>query len=232
MSQTQSDVKSDVRERLVYGRERSAKLTVHSQGMGAGYRWTQINSASVNTFFEVEGVTLRSLKELSMINTYYGWKTFIYGKLNSAFDLRALVGRSFRISRKPSWGGVEFRWDCSAGASLVMLKPYYYYFFVNSSSLQIVEGRFDDESIEWIDIYGRCPFNKGLSELKLSPGLIGRLSLSADFSKTKTRIKTIEVSANVEYFPLRVPLMYNQQRDKLYITLGISYLFGVRYNKY
>lgn len=225
-------MRQDAKEHIVYGHERSAKLTVHSQGFGVGFRKARINTASASMFYEAEAVSLRSLKELSLINTYYGWKTFVYGKLNSVVDLRGLVGQSSRISRKPSWGGVELRWDYSAGVSLAMVKPYYYYFFTNASSLQIVEGRFDDESIEWIDIYGRCPFSKGLSELRLSPGVVGRLSLNADFSKTKTRIKMIEVSANVEYFPLHVPIMYGQSEDRLYVTLGISYFFGVRYNKY
>lgn len=226
-----------VEERLVYGYERSASVVLHSQGLGLGYLWARIHTSQKTSFFGIELVSFSSLKEVSMYNpyVYLNGSSFIYGKLNSVFDLRCAYGQSFQFTRKPSWGGVEIRWKYAVGASIASLKPYYYYFEVidaATSDIILQEGRFDDESIVWIDIYGRCPYSKGINEMRLSPGVGARLSLAADFAKSRTRIRTLEVSVMAEYFPLNVPIMYAQKNERLFVTFGLSYSFGVRYNKY
>ena len=231
----QSEDDKPIEERLVYNRQNSYNIAIHSHGFGAGFKIGRIKSIYLVRNWETEIVSLRSLKEIKTLNmSTYNMRPFVYGKLNYAYVVRFGYGEDRRIFGKPYWGGIETRWTYEAGASLALLKPYYYYVVTYKPNptggyIETIEEQTFERSF---DILGRSAFTKGLVETKLSPGVHASLGLGFDIGKSRTRVQSINVDAKVEFFPLGVSIMESEQNKRLFITFMLSYNWGSRFNNY
>ena len=210
--------------------------TVHSQGLGLGFKTGKIRNIDKTTYWDFELSYLRSRKQIKLANLFSA-TSFVYGKLNDVLILRGGYEVSHRIYGKPYWGGVELRWLYEAGAELAILKPYYYTVVVAEPSgtgvyNQIRKYDTFDHSDEWIEIIGRAPFKYGLDELKLRPGIYAKVGLEFEIGSSRTRAQSIEVGAVAEYFPQGLPLMAENPAAYFIPTLYLSYNWGSRYNNY
>jgi len=234
----QNDDDKPLEERLIYTRQNSTNVAIHSQGFGLGFKIGKIKSIYKTVNWEAEVVSLRSLKEIKTINvTEYFTRPYVYGKLNSVFVVRLGYGQERRIFGKPYWGGIETRWTYEVGASLALLKPYYYYVIVyqptdGSSYQEVIDEQTFENHEQWLNIIGRSAFTKGLGETKLSPGAHASVGLNFEIGKQRTRVQAINVKAVVEGFPMGTPIMEAQRNKWLYLTLHLSYNWGSRFNKY
>ena len=233
----QSDKDKPIEERIVYDRQNTTYVAIHSQGFAGGFNIGRIRSIKRTTFWQTEIASLHALKEIKTINvsTYYT-RPYIYGKLNSAYVVRFGYGEERRIFGKPYWGGVETRWTYEAGVSLALLKPYYYYVLVyyptSTGYDEVIEEQTFDQKDQWVEIIGKAAFVKGLAETKFSPGAHASIGLNFEFGKSRTRVQSINVKAVAEGFPMGAPIMDGQRNKWFYLTLHLSYNWGSRFNKY
>ena len=231
----QSDDDKPIEERLVYTRQNTFHVAIHSQGFGAGFKWGKIKSINLTRNWQAEVVSLHSLKEIKTLTiSQYNARPFVYGKLNYAYVLRFGYGEDRLIFGKPYWGGIETRWTYEFGASLALLKPYYYYVvdYQPSPSGGYIE-RIDQQTFHsGIDILGRASFTKGIAETRPSPGVHASLGLSFDIGNSRTRAQSINIDAKAECFPLGVSIMDSEQNRRFFLTFMLSYNWGSRFNKY
>lgn len=226
----------DAQEEIIYNRESTLHVTLHTQGLGAGYKHGKIKGIDRTTYWNFEVSYLRSLKQVKLMH-YFNTASFVYGKLNDVLILRAGYEEERRIMGKPYWGGVELRWTYGIGASLALLKPYYYMVTVATPTQnggyveEYVYQTFEDSS-QWIDIVGKAPFKEGLNEIKLRPGIHAKGGMAFEIGTSRIRAQSIEFGAMVEYFPQGIPLMAENPPDYVIPTLYLSYSWGSRYNKY
>lgn len=226
-----------IEERIIYNRQNTLNIAIHSQGFGAGFTLGKIKTIHKTTFWRGEVVSLHSPKEIKTVNLLtFGTRAFVYGKLNSVYALRFGYGMEKQIFGKPYWGGVETRWTYEAGASLALLKPYYYYVVVyepygaDDYIEKETEQTFADHN-QWVAIIGRSSFAKGISETRLSPGVHAATGLSFDFAKSRTRAQSLNVEVIAEYYPLGVSIMDQQRNQWFYLTFMLSYHWGSQFNK-
>lgn len=232
-----TDQDKPIEERIIYNHESTLNATLHTQGLGIGYKTGRIRSIYRSTYWDFELSYLRSLKQIPIINTsYFNVSSFIYGKLNEVFVLRGGYGSEHRIYGKPYWGGVELRWLYEGGFSLGLLKPYYYAVTVAKTglngeySLELEYHTFDDDT-PWVEVIGKAPFGYGWKEIKFRPGVHAKTGLSFEIGRTKPRAQAIDVGAVAEYFPQGIAMMADNPKDYFILTLYLSYRWGSRYNK-
>lgn len=226
----------DAQEDIIYNRESTVHATVHSQGLGIGYKQGKIRDIHKTTYWDFELSYLRPLKQIKLMQ-YYSTSSFVYGKLNDVLILRAGYEEQRRIYGKPYWGGVELRWLYEAGASLALLKPYYYMVLVakptqDGGYVEEYDYQTFENSSLWIEILGKAPFKHGLDEIKLRPGVYVKGGMAFEIGTSRLRAQSIEVGAVVEYFPQGIPLMAQNPPSYVIPTLYLSYSWGSRYNKY
>ena len=224
-----------IEERLVYSRQNTFHVALHSQGLGAGFKIGKIKSIHVTRNWEAQFVSLHSLKEIKTVSvSSYNVRAFVYGKLNSAYVLRFGYGTERRIFGKPYWGGIETRWTYEAGASLALLKPYYYYVatYQPDGSGGYLETIEEQTFTPQANILGKGSFAKGIKETKLSPGLHAAVGLSFEIGKKRTRVQAINIDAKAELFPLGVSIMDSERNRRLFLTFMVSYNWGRRFNSY
>lgn len=226
-----------IEERIIYNRQNTLNIAIHSQGFGAGFKLAKINTIYKNTFWQGEIASLHSPKEIKTVNLLtFSTRSFVYGKLNSVYALRFGYGAERQIFGKPYWGGVETRWTYEAGASLALMKPYYYYVVVykpygNNDYIEIEDEQTFDNHDQWVAIIGRSAFTKGIGETRFSPGVHAATGLSFDFAKSRTRAQSLNIDVIVEYYPLGVSIMDGQRNRWLYLTFMLSYHWGSLFNK-
>ena len=234
----QSEDDKPLEEKLVYTRQNSIDIAIHSQGFGAGFKLGRIKSIYKTVNWEGEVVSLHSLKEIKTINiSEYYTRPYVYGKLNSVYVARFGYGQENRIYGKPYWGGIETWWTYEFGASLAFLKPYYYYVVVyrptsDSNYQEVIDEQTFENKDQWMGIIGRAAFTKGLLETKLSPGVHASAGLSFEIGKQRTRMQSINIKVIAEGFPMGVPIMDGQCNKWLFVTFHLSYNWGSRFNKY
>lgn len=218
---------------ILYNKQRTFGIVAHSLGLGVQFRTGQRVTYFKTRMFDFELVSMRSYKQVKMINAYVpDARRYVYGKLNDAFFLRiGMVWKKLQ-NRKPYWGGVELRFIYGGGISLGLGKPYYYYTAYHNSN-----GIYDDFRTERfheeIDaIISRAPFTKGISETTLHPGVYGKAGLNFEFGKRNTKIRALEVGVAMDIIPLGLSIMANNTDQIFFPTGYLSFTFGKRYNKY
>lgn len=231
----QSEGDKPIEERLVYSRQNTFRIAIHSQGLGVGFKLGRIKSIHLTRNWQGEVVSLHSYKEIKTISlSQFNSRPFVYGKLNYAYVLRFGYGEDRLIFGKPYWGGVETRWTYAFGASLALLKPYYYYVvgYKPSESGGYVETIEELTFAQGLDILGRSAFTKGIAETKVSPGVHASLGLSFDIGRSRIKAQSIDVEVKAECFPLGISIMDSERNRRFFLTFMLSYNWGSRFNKY
>ena len=214
--------------RIFYRNERSVGILLNSNGLGISGRYASRINARKKTIYELDFVGIKHSKEYKYSNPYNSNRTFVFGKLNSFFNLRVGYGRQKEMFRKVDRGGISIRRYFSFGPILGMLKPIYYEILEPTSDpyhYNLVTEKFVTHLNQQY-IYGRASFFKGIDEISVVPGGYGRIGLSFEYSKSDITIHGLETGLVLDVFPKKIPIMDTEQNNFLFLTLFISYRFG------
>ncbi len=233
-SQFDTESNDTIENMILYNRQKTYGIVVHNLGIGINFRTGKRLSIFKTRMLEFEFVSMKSYKQIKMINTYYvNSKRFVLGKMNDAFFLRAGVVWKKLLNRKPNWGekGVEVRFTYGGGLSIGIAKPYYIY-YIDFTTNQILPAQYDPNKHSTTDIYGRAPFSKGFNEIKIHPGLQLKGGINFEFGSQSTKIKAAEIGASIDILPTGMTIMDNNINQIVFPSFYISFSLGKRFNKY
>lgn len=220
----------DEQQKVFFRNERSYAILLNSDGFGLSYREAKRKDYLNKRLLEIDAGTLKHPKEYKISNPYYqGYKSYVFGKMNSVFFLRAGIGHQHEIFQKADRGGIAIRWFYSAGPVLALYKPIFYLILypISLEDAEIKEEKFDVSIHQTSDILSRSSFTKGLDEIKVIPGLYGKAGFNFEYSKEDKVIHAVELGAQVNAFPKTIPIMACQDNKAIFFSLFVSYRFGV-----
>ena len=209
--------------------------TIHSAGWGLLLRKAYNVNVFKKNLWELEFVGIRSEKQvrINFYGAYYSnANSYVYGKLNKVYLLRAGLGQQHLITRKPYWGGVEMRLAYYGGLSIGIAKPIYLYIINQNDYTSINPERYDPDQHFIDNIYGRAPFLDGVDETKFHPGLYVKAGLNFYFGQYNTSIKSLEIGFLIDGFAIPIPIMAFRNEHYYFANLYLNITFGKRYNKY
>lgn len=231
---------------LLLRKEKSGNIMFHTLGYGAGYRFGFNKTYYKNRMFEFDLLEMKAPNQARRYNENFpNPRSYIYGKLNYLYILRAGIGRQHLINRKPYWGGIEVRGFYYGGLDLGFAKPSYLYIaYYSVNNNQIVVDRIPlerynpDLHFPYIganpnclcDIYGRGPILSGFEKLKVYPGFYLKGGFNFEFSSENDKIQALEIGCTVDIFPKAVPVMAFRDPNLYFISGYLSFHFGKRYN--
>lgn len=217
-------------QKVFFRNEISFGILLNSDGFGVSFREAARVDYLNKRLLEFEGGLIKDPKEYKISNpSNQSQSTYVYGKLNSAFYLRAGFGHQKELYKKADLGGIAIRYFYTVGPVMAIYKPIYY----NTINLTAAGPEFRDEKFNITspqDIYGRASFIKGLNETKILPGIFAKGGLNFEYSKEDKVIHAIEVGAQINAFPKVVPIMANSDNKSVYFSLFVSYRFGLIIN--
>jgi hypothetical protein len=223
--------KSNPDNKVLFRREQTGFIEVHSGGFGLGYRNGKSKTYFRKFFWEVEGLNIKHPKEVRISSYYQNSKNFIYGKLNNFYVVRGGVGQQHVLNGKPYWGGVEIRAFYCGGLSLGFAKPIYMYIVkynqADGTSYLNVE-RFDPDIHAITDIFGRASFFKGFDHIGVYPGIYLKSGISFEYGSDDKFVKSLECGVFVDAFYKNVPIMAYQKNQFLFANVYLSFHLGKR----
>jgi hypothetical protein len=216
-------------QKVFFRNEKSFGFVLSTDGLGFGYRAGKRIDFRNKKLIEIDFGTLRLINEYKQSSVWVQGSSFIFGKTNSAYYLRGGLGYQHEIYKKADLGGIAVRYFFSAGPVLAIYKPIYYRVLhpVALNEYEIKEVKFDSSIGSPSDIYSKAPFTKGLSETKVMPGLYGKFGFNFEYSKEDKVIHAIEVGTQLNAFPVKIPIMYGDHNKALFLSLFVSYRFGI-----
>ncbi|MEI6765845.1 MAG: hypothetical protein WCM76_09405 [Bacteroidota bacterium] len=224
---------SNIDNKILYRKERSAFIEVHTGGWGLGYRTGKHITGYKKRMFEFEAIGMKHPKELKITSYYENSRNFIYGKLNSVFILRGGYGRQRVLNGKPYWGGVEVRFLWFGGVSIALAKPVYLYivkYIDENGNQDIVTERYDPYNHAITDIYGRASFFKGFDKMSVYPGAYFKTGLSFEYGADDRLLKSLECGIAGDIYPKAVPIMAFNKNNNYFLSLYLSLHIGKRKN--
>ncbi len=216
---------------VLYRNEATGGIMIHSRGFGISYRQMKHVTGTRKRFLEAELLGMRHPKEFKRL--YEGKsganRGFYYGKLNGLAMLRLGFGYQNTLYERAERKSVEVRYAYSIGPNITFAKPVYIYVKHPPNEQNTTIEQYDPEKHDLNQITGRAPFLYGLGNLKVYPGGYARLGFSFDFADFSNEVKALETGVVVDVLPYPVPIMAKYEKEQVFVTLYISFIFGKKW---
>lgn len=224
---------SNIDKKILYRKEKSGFIMVHSGGFGLGYRQGKHKTYFRKIMWEIEALNIKHPKEIKMSSYYENSRSFLYGKLNHFYVFRGGFGQQHILNGKPYWGGIEVRLFYYGGLDLGFTKPIYLYivkFDEQTGESYLSLERFDPNIHYITDIYGRGSFFKGFNKIGFYPGIYAKIGLSFEYGADDRFVKTLECGVFMDAFYRSIPIMATQKNQFFFANVYLSLHLGKRKN--
>jgi len=182
---------------------------------------------------DVDFASVRHPKEIKSQSPYRGsWgRSYVFGKTNEAFSLRAGTGYQKELFSKFDQGGISVRFIGGGGLSLALLKPVYYQKITgyNPETMELIreQSLFDPDYMQSVyDIYDRESFFIGIDKPGFVPGVFARAGICFEYSSEDNSVRALEGGVQMEGFLKKLPILSIEDNQQLFLTLYITYRFG------
>ena len=219
---------------LVYNKEFTMDARVHTNGFALAANFTKIKTYYKSTYFHLEFGDLKHPKEYrqnsdAQIVSQGTPQSFVFGKENALYAIRAGYGMIRYYSEKARRKGVSIGINYEGGATLGLLKPYYLDIRQTDISrpgfIPTNAERFNPNApCDFLDpgkIYGSSGFFKGLGEVAVRPGLHGKVGVHFDWGAFDEFVKAIEAGIMIDVFFQKVPHMIHINQD-IYDVMDVN----------
>jgi hypothetical protein len=214
---------------IIFNKHSVFGLGLTTDGYGAIFEKGFKQDKSRTSIIRIELFERKHIKEERVTSpTVFGASnSFIYGKLNNFYQLRAGYGLLKLIGNKGNKNGIEVSGVGIGGLSLGLLKPYYY-------DMQDRTGNkkervlFDNRDPALTLINGAAGVTYGWKEVKIKPGAFVKTGIRFDYGRYNEMVGAIELGLMGEFFSSKIPQMYNVKQKQFFFGGFVTVLFGKR----
>jgi len=216
-------------QKVFFRNERSFAILLNTDGFGLSYRGAKRIDYLNKRLLEVEAGILKHPKEYKLSNIYNQGGSYVFGKLNTTFYVRGGIGFQHEIFKKADLGGIAIRYFYSAGPVIALYKPIFYRILypLPTKLYDIRDEKFKAGITQPQDIYSKASFFKGFNETTVLPGLFAKGGLNFEYSKEDKIIHAVELGAQINAFPKKIPIMASPDNKSIFFSLFVSYRFGM-----
>jgi hypothetical protein len=209
-------------ENIVFRNEKSFGVSANTNGWSIDYKTGKYINIHKSQIFLYSLNIIKHPQEIKQTNLYLSaTNRFVYGKLNSCFDLRFGYGLQQQIFKKEDVGSIEIRISGTVGPIIGFLKPIYYN--INDSTERTEKYL---PSHQPATIAGKASFFKGIPEIKANPGVFINVGIGFEHGKKQTQLRSIDVGFLVYAYLLEMEIMANDQNTHFFVSLYASYRIG------
>ncbi len=215
----------------IFKTEQSFGVGMHTNGFQATYRYGKYLSGFSKRIYEFEIANIKHPREIKSIYPFEeDVRGYIFGKMNAFFAVRPSIGYQKIIFPKQSIKGVSITSLFQFGPSVGFAKPVYLNIIQEESGISRVvsKERYDPKRHSTNNIYSRSSFFNGFSEMKIYPGLFGKVGLHFDYGNERELIKSAEVGFKIDAYLAPIPILAFTENRQFYLNLYIAIFFGTR----
>ncbi len=212
----------------LYKNEKSGAAYLSSNGLGLDLRYGKRVNARNQILYQVDFMIVKHPKETRINNNYNNNQSYVFGKVNSFFELKGYIGKQHEMFRKNDRGGISIRYNYNIGPTLGILKPIYYEFLYTTGTG--TNGYYSKIELfnpsKYQDILGKASFFKGFNELSLVPGGTVKAGLSFEYSKDDVKLNALDVGVSLDLYPKAIPIMASNNKNFYFLNLIVGYRIG------
>ena len=228
-------IKQEEEGALIYQKQGAFGFKFNTDGWSMFYEHGKYKTINKTSLWWLEFGERKHPKEekVPTLNASQGFliiSSYIYGKRNNFYYLKAGLGQQTLIGGKGNKNGVAVSAIYGAGFSAGLLKPYYIE-VVNPSTGVKEEIKYNNNDNIFLDptvILGRGGFGKGFNEIKFVPGAHARAALRFDYGRYNEVLSAMEVGINAEYYSQTMPILLLNKDKKFFFNAYIALVFGKR----
>ncbi len=226
---------------VLYKLERSVDIQLNTNGFALGYNSGKIKKYNLTRFYNINIGLVKHPKEYRQSVNFQGGSVllksssaFAYGKQNVLLPIRASLGEKRYFSEKARRKGVAVGISYQGGIVLGIVKPYYLNLNVTgpSGEGEIVAQKYTEDNADiFLDvtrIYGAASFFKGFDEIRVRPGLQGKVALHLSLGAYESFVKALELGIMFDAFFQRVPIMIIENNQPFFLNAFATLQFGKR----
>lgn len=208
-------------------------LNVHTYGVGLNVSYAKFKTYKKKILYSLDIVGMQHEKEYKIFGSIdENAKRYVFGKLNSFYIIRPGIGKRKMLFEKLRENGLQIAFNWSVGPSLGFTKPVYLEVLKIDQFGQVLGNsieRYDPESHNLYNIYGRGPWSRGLTELKFHPGGFAKIGLEFEYSNERDLIRAIEIGSVLDVYATRIPIMTNIDNPFIFPTIYLNFIFGAKF---
>lgn len=219
---------------FVYTDESAITFDIKTNGFQVGYLWGKYETYYKYKYYHV-GIT--NVKHRMEYSTKYPVpsiarvsNSYIYGKINSLFQLKASVGARKTFSKKTKRKGVAIGYNYEYGLNLGILKPYVlkvnYLGDLNGTTLLYYSEETHEDFLNQYYTVAHAGFRSGWDNVKLRPGINGRIGLNFNFGENEQLVRSLEAGVDGSLYFNNVDLVVDGNKPyflNFYLALQIGW---------
>lgn len=226
---------------VIYNKETTLDMTLHTNGYALGISWGKIQTYYKTRYTYIGIGEIKHPKEyrqnLKLVNALNNRvsRSFVFGKQNNLYAIRAGRGIKRYYSEKAKEKGVSIGMSFEGGFTLGIVKPYYLElnrFSDGSIHPRLEKVRYSDATADEFlnigSIFGSAGFAEGLDEISIVPGIHARIAALFEWGVYDEFIKSGEVGLMLDLFPRSIPIMVGQPNRPFFLNLYITLQLGKR----
>ncbi|GAA4312006.1 hypothetical protein GCM10023143_21430 [Compostibacter hankyongensis] len=219
---------------FIYQHEFNVAGRLNTDGWSAYLEYGRRVSNTTTTMLQFEAGERKDPKEDKTARTYfdqYGYGSsgvpFVYGKENIFYQLKLGLGQRRMIGGKGNKNGVEVSAVYLGGLALAMLRPYYVQ-AEDAGGIRYV--KYTEETKElFLSPVGGSGLKRGWDELKVVPGLHGKLGMRFDWAEFNKVVSALEVGVNAEVYSKKINIMVGHPGKQFFFDAYVSLILGKRW---
>lgn len=207
----------------IYKKHFQYGAALHSRGLVLSTKYNVNKTYDVRKQLDIDYVAvMKHFREFTFRQT--NSRPFVYGKMNELSILKATYGSQRIIADFINALSVRVNLQYGIGPCFGFVKPVYY---IDNDEQTV---KFDPQKHSSIfDLQGKARWTEGLSELKIRPGISGKISLSFEWGKQDDRFRAFEAGMMLDVFSGRIPIMAFVDNDFAYLNLYAAFFIGNRW---
>lgn len=198
----------DASSKILLRNETSISAGLTNNGYGLGYRYGKHKWAKIKMLYQADLFLTKHPKEIKSSSYYFPQKSFVYGKVNTLFNLHLGYGIQQEIFSREDVGGVAIRYLITGGPTFAFLKPNYYQvtYVVGEYVVEDFDTFFDNSAHAGI-IIGDASFFKGFGETRIVPGLFIQAGINFDYNQSDEVYNALEAGLMLDVYMNKLPIM-------------------------
>lgn len=162
-------------------------------------------------------------------------KSFIYGKQNNFYVLRAGYGERRYFTDKQQSRTVALAFSYMGGVSLGLIKPYYLdlIYRADNGMLSVRPEAFNEDNqskfLNPLDVDGASGFQHGWNDINLTVGGYAKAGIVLDWGAWDSFVKSMELGVSVDFFFRKIPIMIANKSTPVFINLYANFYIGKRW---
>jgi hypothetical protein len=216
---------------LVYRKQSIFGVQFRTNGYGLFYELGRMKTYRKTNIYRIDLTEIKHPKEEKQNSGGIVFNNpYIYGKINSFYQLSLGFGQQYMLGQKGNKNGVAISAVYSGGLALGFLRPYYLEVPDPNGGENIFIKYSQKDSVLFLsqNIVGGGGISKGWNELKIKPGGFLKAALRFDYGRFNELVSGLEIGISGEFYASKIPIVIKQKENQFFFQAYLAVLFGKR----